>query len=184
MGDELSPHAGRQQQCLLPGQRDQLVRLGGRAPRTDPELLAFVQALIALRRALRRLPPPRLPDRRAPMPRHGLKDVYWLAPEGREMTTRTGATGLRRTLGMQLGNDAADGQRFLVLLNADARARSSSGLPDALPDGRLGPGLRHATSAWAWCGSVRPSCRRGTPVPARASVAHALSDMAISRRPH
>jgi isoamylase len=52
------------------------------------------------------------------VPRNGLKDVYWLAPEGREMTEGDWGDGLRRTLGMQLGNDAPDGQRFLILLNA------------------------------------------------------------------
>jgi isoamylase len=54
----------------------------------------------------------------AAVPGNGLKDVYWLAPEGREMTTQDWTEGLRRTLGMQLGNDATDGQRFLILLNA------------------------------------------------------------------
>ena len=33
MGDELGPHPARQQQRLLPGRRDQLVRLGGRRGR-------------------------------------------------------------------------------------------------------------------------------------------------------
>jgi isoamylase len=84
---------------------------------TDPELLPFVQTLMALRRrydAFRR----RDFLTGAAVPGNGLKDVYWLAPEGREMTTHDWTEGLRRTLGMQLGNDAADGQRFLILLNA------------------------------------------------------------------
>ena len=83
----------------------------------DPELLAFVQTLIGLRKrhaAFRR----RDFLTGAAVPGSGLKDVYWLAPEGREMTTEDWGDGLRRTLGMQLGNDAPDGQRFLILLNA------------------------------------------------------------------
>ena len=56
----------------------------------------------------------------APVPRNGLKDVYWLAPEGREMTIEDWADGMRRALGMQFGNDAPDGQRFLLLVNAGA----------------------------------------------------------------
>jgi isoamylase len=83
----------------------------------DPELLAFTQALIALRKrydAFRR----RDFLTGATVPQTKLKDVYWLAPEGREMTTGDWGDGLRRTLGMQLGNDASDGQRFLILLNA------------------------------------------------------------------
>ena len=87
------------------------------------------------------------------MPRTGLKDVYWLAPEGREMTTEDWGDGLRRTLGMQLGNDAPDGQRFLILLNA---------APDPVDfhlatgaERRLDRGLRHARS--------RAALVRGTP---------------------
>jgi isoamylase len=83
----------------------------------DPELLPFVQTLTALRKrydAFRR----RAFLTGAAVPGNGLKDVYWLAPEGREMTTQDWTEGLRRTLGMQLGNDATDGQRFLILLNA------------------------------------------------------------------
>src|SRR5215212_4681326 len=87
----------------------------------DPALLAFTQTLVALRKrydAFRR----RAFLTGATVPLSGLKDVYWLAPEGREMTTHDWSEGLRRTLGMQLGNDAADGQRFLILLNAAPEA--------------------------------------------------------------
>ena len=44
------PHPGRQQQRLVPGQRDLLVRLGACSRRTR-ELFAFTQKLIVLRRA-------------------------------------------------------------------------------------------------------------------------------------
>ncbi|MET0427135.1 MAG: glycogen debranching protein GlgX [Microvirga sp.] len=84
--------------------------------RTDPELFAFTCNLIALRRAhdaFRR----RKFLTGATVPSSGLKDVYWLAPEGREMTTDDWGEGPRRTLGMQIGNDAADGVRFLLLIN-------------------------------------------------------------------
>jgi glycogen operon protein len=83
----------------------------------DPDLLAFTQALIALRRrydAFRR----RAFLTGAKVPGSGLKDVYWLAPEGREMSNEDWGDGWRRTLGMQVGNDAADGQKFLLLLSA------------------------------------------------------------------
>lgn len=83
----------------------------------DPDFLAFARNLIALRkryRAFRRIN--YLTG--ATVPKNGLKDVYWLAPEGREMTNQDWAEGLRRALGMQLGNDAPDEQRFLILLNA------------------------------------------------------------------
>jgi isoamylase len=83
----------------------------------DPNLLPFTRGLIALQRrfdAFRR----RAFLTGAVVPKNGLKDVYWLAPEGREMAVEDWSDGLRRAIGMQLGNDAADGQRFLLLLNA------------------------------------------------------------------
>ena len=83
----------------------------------DPAFLTFVQALIGLRKryaAFRR----RDFLSGAPVPGNGLKDVYWLAPEGREITIEDWADGMRRALGMQFGNDASDGQRFLLLVNA------------------------------------------------------------------
>jgi glycogen operon protein len=86
------------------------------ATHTDPGLFAFTCNLIALRRAhdaFRR----RKFLNGATVPASGLKDVYWLAPEGREMTTEDWGDGERRTLGIQLGNDAADGVRFLLLIN-------------------------------------------------------------------
>jgi glycogen operon protein len=100
---------------------------------TDPELLTFTQALIALRRrfdAFRR----RAYLSGAKVPGNGLKDVYWLAPEGREMSNEDWGDGLRRTLGMQLGNDAADGQQFLLLLSA-APEPVDFVLPDDFPTG-------------------------------------------------
>jgi isoamylase len=47
----------------------------------------------------------------------GLKDVYWIDPVGREMMPEDWDAG-RRTIGMQFGNDAPDGHRFLLLMNA------------------------------------------------------------------
>ncbi|HEX2555981.1 MAG TPA: glycogen debranching protein GlgX [Microvirga sp.] len=85
----------------------------------DPALPDFVRTLIGLRRrfdAFRR----RTFLTGAALPGTGLKDVYWLAPEGREMSHGDWSDGGRRALGLQLGNDAADGARFLVLMNAAA----------------------------------------------------------------
>jgi glycogen operon protein len=96
---------------------------------SDPELLVFTRGLIALRRrydAFRR----RAYLTGATVAPHGWKDVYWLAPEGHEMTSADWADGSRRTLGMQLGNDAADGQRFLLLLSS-----ASEPVPFKLPAG-------------------------------------------------
>lgn len=49
---------------------------------------------------------------------NGLKDAYWLAPEGREMTTADWADPPRRALGVQIGNDSPNRWRFLILFNA------------------------------------------------------------------
>jgi isoamylase len=115
----------------------------------DPELVAFVQALTALRKrhdAFRR----RDFLSGATVPRNGLKDVYWLAPEGREMTDGDWRDGMRRALGMQLGNDAPDGQRFLILLNAAPEpvefqlAKQPDGAWIAVFDTRLPGGLIRA----------------------------------------
>ncbi|MDB5569428.1 MAG: glycogen debranching protein [Hyphomicrobiales bacterium] len=95
----------------------------------DPHLLEFVRALVQLRAgygAFRRtafLSGGQLPDT-------GLKDVYWLAPEGREMTEEDWSQDLRRSLGMQIGNDVRDGRRFLILMNADPEDMSFQLAPD------------------------------------------------------
>jgi glycogen operon protein len=87
------------------------------APALDPTLPDFVRTLIALRRRHDAF------QRRAfltggPVEGNGLKDVYWLAPEGREMSHEDWGDRERRSLGMQIGNDAPDGGRFLLLFNA------------------------------------------------------------------
>jgi glycogen operon protein len=51
-----------------------------------------------------------------------LKDVYWLAPEGREMTETDWHDPERRVLGCQFGNEPGDGDRLLLLFNASAKA--------------------------------------------------------------
>ena len=52
----------------------------------------------------------------------GLKDVYWLAPEGREMNEDDWHEPDRRALGCQLGNDNDARDRLLVIFNAGAEA--------------------------------------------------------------
>jgi isoamylase len=90
-------------------------------PSPDPDFLTFVRNLIALRK---RYDAFRRQDflTGATVKGNGLHDVYWLAPEGREMTTQDWTDGSRRALGMQLGNDAPDRERFLILVNAAPEA--------------------------------------------------------------
>ena len=83
----------------------------------DPTLQMFVENLSGLRArydAFRR----RTFLTGAHVGGKGLRDVYWLVPEGREMTDADWQEGSRRTIGMQFGNDAADGHRFLMLMNS------------------------------------------------------------------
>ena len=83
----------------------------------DPTLQTFVENLSGLRArydAFRR----RSFLTGAHVGGKGLRDVYWLVPEGREMTDADWQEGSRRTIGMQFGNDAADGHRFLMLMNS------------------------------------------------------------------
>jgi glycogen operon protein len=100
----------------------------------DPGLHGFVKTLIRLRRrfdAFRR----RTFLTGAPVSAGGLRDVHWLAPEGREMSGEDWNDPQRRSFGMQLGNDAPDGQRLLLLVNGSAEPVDFA-LPEALPDGR------------------------------------------------
>jgi glycogen operon protein len=116
MGDELSRTQGGNNNAY--SQDNEVSWLDWQAgPSPDPDFLAFVRNLVALRNrhhAFRRQ------DflTGANVKGNGLLDVYWLAPEGREMTTQDWTDGSRRALGMQLGNDAPDRERFLILVNA------------------------------------------------------------------
>ena len=114
----------------------------------DPDLVQFVSTLIAFRRrfdAFRR----RDFLKGAEVPGTGLKDVYWLAPEGREMSNDDWADGRRHALGIQLGNDSADRQRVLILMNGAAETVSFM-LPPLFGESQWGAGARHG-------------CRRGAP---------------------
>src|SRR6185437_9493781 len=100
----------------------------------DPALADFVSTVIALRRRHDAFGRVRFLTGAAP-PGSALKDVYWLAPEGREMTMDDWGDNNRRALGMQIGNAAADGQRFLVLMNA-APEEAEFHLPANFPGSR------------------------------------------------
>lgn len=83
----------------------------------DPHLLEFMRMLVRMRQgygAFRR----NAFLTGAIFPGSGLKDVYWLAPEGREMTQADWAQELRRAFGMQIGNEDQQARRFLILMNA------------------------------------------------------------------
>jgi glycogen operon protein len=132
MGDELSRSQGGNNNAYA--QDNEISWLDWEAgAAVDPDFLSFTRTAIALRKrydAFRR----RAFLTGATLPFNGLKDVYWLAPEGHEMTMEDWGDGQRRTFGMQIGNDAADGERFLLLFNA-APDLVEFRLPQDFPNG-------------------------------------------------
>ena len=100
------PHAAGQQQRLLPGQRDQLDRLG-------PDRRAEARSSSSRAGSSRfRLAQPALRRRKYFQGRSirggGVKDVAWLAPDGREMTDEAWNADFVRSLGMLLAGDAIE----------------------------------------------------------------------------
>ena len=87
------------------------------APKIDPQLLEFARAVLQFRRQHDVFRRRDFLTGRA-LSETGLKDVYWLAPEGREMWPEDWNDPGRRALGMQIGNEGDPSQRFLLVLNA------------------------------------------------------------------
>ncbi|WP_128564229.1 glycogen debranching protein GlgX [Methylobacterium crusticola] len=83
----------------------------------DPALLAFLRNLLALRREHRALRRRKFLTGEK-VASNGLKDVHWLSPCGAEMDDAAWGDAARRAFGMQIGNDAPDGRRLLILANA------------------------------------------------------------------
>ncbi len=128
MGDELSrSQSGNNNAYCQDNPLNWLVWQTGLA--ADPTLPDFVAAVSSIRRgfdAFRR--EAFLNGEHA---ERSLKDVYWLVPEGREVEAEDWADGERRSLGIQIGNDARDGYRFLILMNAGKKTIDFV-LPDKL----------------------------------------------------
>ncbi len=83
----------------------------------DPALTEFVRHLLALRRDHRALRRRKFLTGET-VAAGGLKDVHWLSPCGAEMDAAAWGEAERRAFGMQIGNDAPDGRRLLILANA------------------------------------------------------------------
>ena len=118
------PHAARQQQRLLPGQRARPGSTGTSTP-TSGRCCEFTRKLVHFR-----LAQPTLRRRKyfqGRSIRGGGKDVAWLAPDGREMNDEAWNAGFVRSLGMLLSGTAIEevnergepiiGDTLLVLLN-------------------------------------------------------------------
>jgi isoamylase len=114
MGDELarSQNGNNNAYC----QDNELSWLNWADPK-DPGLATFVRNLIALRRRYDAFRHPTFFTGET-LAGRDQKDIYWLAPEGREMSQDDWLSGDRRALGLQIGNDAPDHERFLILFNA------------------------------------------------------------------
>ncbi len=130
MGDELSRTQGGNNNAYC--QDNEISWVDWAAGRSaDPDLAGFIRSLTSLRRRYDVL------RRRDFLQGEtdsvtGLKDIYWLAPEGREMTPEDWNDELRRAIGLQIGNDGDGGQRFLALMNA-APDDIDFRLPDNFP---------------------------------------------------
>ena len=131
-------HAGRQQQRVVPGQRDLVVRLGRSG---DAALLEFTRA--ADRAAPRA---PGLPadevlrgHRRALLP-----DVWWMRPDGRRMTRRDWDNTESRAIGVFLNGDELDaetpsaGRRCATSRSCCSSTRTSRTSTFRLPARRFG----------------------------------------------
>ena len=100
--------------------------------RHDPALPGFVGALSALRRRYPALRRTRFFSGR-PAPGGGLRDVVWLAPDGREMEGADWSDPGHLALGMEFGADDPAAGRLLLLVNAssdDVAFRLPAGLAD------------------------------------------------------
>ena len=131
------PHAGGQQQRLLPGQRDVLGRLGPRRPQAGvPRLHARPDR--PARAASQPGPAPLLPG--APIRGSHLEDLAWFRPDGEPMTDEEWEEGWARAIAMRLGGKAlteldAEGNRLLdddlfLLLNGHYEPVTFSLPPD------------------------------------------------------
>ena len=135
------PHAARQQQRLLPGQRNHLARLEfERSQKRAAGVHASADA--ALFRAAGVSAPPILSRRRSWKAR-AIPDILWLDPNGKEMTEEAWDVPFVRCLGVQLFGKHVDvdehgepinGDTLLILFNADQKID----IPFVLPafDGR------------------------------------------------
>ena len=122
-GDEIGRTQRRQQQRLLPGQRDLVVRLGNGRP--EPAAL-HAQPDPASPAPSGVLPPPLVPG--PADSRHGVSDIGWFTPGGREMSEEDWQAGFAKSLGVFLNGDAIPtanerGERvvddsFYVMFNA------------------------------------------------------------------
>ena len=180
-GDEIGPHPGRQQQRLVPGHRDLLVRLG-RCCESNGELLAFTRKLIALRRAHAGLPPPPVPARRARSRAPGLPDAWWFRSDGRADDRRATGAARRRSSACSStarrspspdarGRQVLD-ESFLLLFNAHHEDCAFT-LPDGAFGDALDAGARHGASRSS--SRARASCRPGAEVDAGPPLAGAAA---------
>ena len=97
-GDEIGPHPARQQQRLVPGQRDLLVRLGADARGRRGAARVHAAADRAAPRAPG-VPPPARSCAAREVKGSGLPDVWWFRADGRRMTRARLAAATTHVLG-------------------------------------------------------------------------------------
>jgi glycogen operon protein len=180
MGDELSRTQGGNNNAYCQDNRTSWLDWESAAGR-DPHLLSFVQSLITLRAGYEIFCRHDFLSG-AVVASRKLKDAYWLAPEGREMTTDDWAQEMRRVIGLQFGNDSSDGRRFLLLMNASPdhvdfvlAADFPSGRWTLIFDTKIEEGIARADLTFLVPGEVFTLVSRSL-----ALFQHAKSEIAIS----
>ena len=166
MGDELSRSQNGNNNAYCQDNATSWMEWGGG---DDPDLPAYVGNLVALRRrhdVFRRLEF----FTGDVLEETGLKDIYWLAADGREMWGDDWGHAHRRCLGMQVGNDGDPADRVLLLFNAGAEPVAFN-LPDAFPCGAFRSVFSSARPR-GLCGEDAKVLRGGEafPLPSRSFV--------------
>jgi len=135
MGDELSRSQGGNNNAYC--QDNEISWMNWEAGRVaDPALPGFVRELVMLRKSFAALHSLDFLSGNIVGSRR-LKDIYWLSPDGHEMSGQDWQDDRLRTVGMQLGNDGGSSGRVLILFNA-AREPIKFRLPSTIG----GPWLR------------------------------------------
>ena len=124
-GDEIGRTQGGNNNALLPGQRDLVVRLGRST--SERERAARVHAAADRAAARASGVPARRPSSPASATRHGLPDVWWFRPDGpQDDAPRLGA-GRRAALGVFLnGEELRDARPRTASPSSTTRSSSSS----------------------------------------------------------
>ena len=178
------PHAGRQQQRLVPGLRDLLVRLGRcRAPARTcwPSRARLIRCAATIRSSAAR-------DFLAGEEHEGsgLPDAWWFRPDGHKMTAQGLGARRRHVLGMFLNGEEIPRPRPARRARSSTTRSCCCSTPTTRTCTFTLPvrALRRALGARAAHGRPGRRARRRSPVPARGEVDGAGRSMIVLQARH